>query len=109
MKLLQTESAISLAFSAYRQWGPIRNKPPLERIRVELPDATQEQVDGWLVEFKKIHQLMWEISQQGGSFKLGDEEVSRILTEAFPFLSGKGLKGAIYDLNWDAWHEGLDK
>ena len=100
---------IEMAYCAYSKWGPSLRLPPTQRILQTLPKTPPEVAAAWVLEFQALDKAIWVLVNQGGSFKLGDEEVTRQLQADFPFLRKRGLKQALHEVNWHAWHEGLDK
>jgi hypothetical protein len=79
--------------SAYK--NPVR-----DRLKRHFPTMTNEEIDGWILEFEALQKEIGRLAAEGGEKILGKEFIVKTLQEKFPFLSGYGLKRALNQM----WH-----
>lgn len=93
------------AFAIYREFGPDSMIDRKQRLQGEFKQLTSEELDLVLARMKEVSQTVGELAQQGGDAKLGKEKVVALLQEKHPFLKDKGLKNAVFLVNYIAWHD----
>jgi hypothetical protein len=75
-------------------------------LKDSFKEISSEELDLLLHCMEDVKHTVWNIARKGGDAKLGNPKVIDLLQEKHPFLQSKGLKQAIFEVNYYSWHEG---
>jgi hypothetical protein len=95
-----------LGFYAFSQFGPSKRLPEVARVKRFLPKTPDSTIGEWLVDYHKVDKKIWELSEKGVPHFVAALRVKKELKASFPFLTGPGLKQAVFLVRYFAWHEG---
>jgi hypothetical protein len=104
-----TDELLDEAFVIYEEFGPNRTVPRKERLRDTFPHLAPEEIRFVLEQMQQVADTVWELAERGGETQLGNATVSKTLRTKHSFLHARGLRHAIFLVNYYAWHDGYDK
>ena len=103
------DEVMDKAYTVFEEWGPNRAKDRAERLKEEFPALTDAEIQFIIKEMKAVSATVWRIAEKGGEAKMMKSKIVKMLQNEHPFLKDKGLRHAVFLVNYYAWHEGYDK
>jgi hypothetical protein len=108
-RISRRRSPKSYGFHVYSEFGPEMRIPRVERIKEVFPNLSDDSVEEWIADFKQVDDLIFRVAKCGGASKLGRAKVRNLIGQRFKWISGMGLKTALFRSDYFAWHDGYDK
>jgi hypothetical protein len=100
---------LDIAFGTLESFGPDLRLPQAERLKKEFPQLAGPDAEEVLKHIDAVPKSVWSLAERGGEAKMKKSDIVAELQVAHPFLREKGLKQAVFLVNYCAWHEGYDK
>jgi hypothetical protein len=94
------------AYLIFAEWGPDLMIPREKRLADCFPQLLDEVRAAWLDEFKRIHQAIWQVAEQGAQRHSTLDAFDTHMRMDFPFMNEAALSKAWTLANYYAWHEG---
>ncbi len=103
-----SDTILDKAFYIYQEFGPNRLIERRERLQAEFPQLAPDEIDFALEQLRQASNTVYELAERGGETVIGRRAIEQALRAKHPFLHARGLRHAIFLVNYFAWHDGYE-
>ena len=102
------DELLDRAYAKLTGWGPHLQLSIEDRIKKHFPRVKEEDHEEIIRHVNLVGESVWSLAERGGEAKMKKEDIISALQSSHPFLKKKGLRQAVFLINYYAWHEGHD-
>ncbi|MCG3142249.1 MAG: hypothetical protein HDKAJFGB_03657 [Anaerolineae bacterium] len=103
------DTTLDESFAIYEEFGPNRLIERKERLQTEFPQLGADEIDFVLDQMNQVSQTVYALAERGGETVIGRPAIEQALQAKHPFLYARGLRHAVFLVNYFAWHDGYEQ